>query len=406
MARRAVVVGGGITGSLTAFRLARRGWAVTLLEARHVGAGSSSRTAAGIRQQFSTPETVVGMRYSVDFYRRYTEEVGGTTSPIVQNGYLFLYATQEDWDAARARVRVQRAAGLDEVEALDVADLPTRFPWVDRHAVLGATWCPTDGFLRPETVYNEAIAAARALGAAVVQGAEVVGAVHTNGAIDALRTSAGDFPADIVVDATNAWTRRLAPRLGGVALPVTARKRYLWILERAGALTGAELARFPLTIAPSGAYCRPENDSAMLAGWAHDAPDEPDFSWEDQDRVEPAFYHRGGPDTAGFEAWAALAEVIPPLAEFGGISATTSGYYGVTPDHNPFLGFDPAVPNLVRLVGFSGHGAMFGPFSALIAEALCEAGQDVATVNAMGRDVSVAAFGLRRDFRRGEAMVI
>ena len=198
MSRRVVIIGAGITGSLVAWRLARAGWQVTVVEARHVGAGSSSRTAAGIRQQFSTPETVLGMRFSVDFYRRFREEVGGESVPIVQNGYLFLHALQEEWDAARRRVVMQHEAGLTEVEALEAPDLARRFRWVDPHAVLGGTWCPTDGFLRPETVYNEAIAAARALGALVVQSAPVTGHVAgPDGRIDAVLTPKGPFAADM-----------------------------------------------------------------------------------------------------------------------------------------------------------------------------------------------------------------
>lgn len=45
--RRAVVIGGGITGTLTGVGLRDAGWDVVLLEGAHVGAGSSSRTAAG-----------------------------------------------------------------------------------------------------------------------------------------------------------------------------------------------------------------------------------------------------------------------------------------------------------------------------------------------------------------------
>ena len=406
MDRNAVIVGAGITGALTAHRLARAGWRVTVLEARHVGAGSSSRTAAGIRQQFSTPETVVGMRYSVERYLRFREEVGGDTVPIVQNGYLFLQGSEEEWAFAQRRVAVQRRAGLAEVEALPVEALVERFPWVDRHAVLGGTWCPTDGFLRPETVYNEAIAAARRLGADVVQQAPVTGARHAGGRLAEVLTPRGAFAADLFVDATNAWSPRLGALLGGVALPIAPRKRYLWMCERGGSLSSAQLAAMPLTIAPSGAYCRPENGESMLMGWAHDALEEPTFSDEDQDRIEPAFWHRGGTETAGYETWASLAEVIPALGEFAGLTATTCGYYGVTPDHNPFLGYDPQVPNLLRLAGFSGHGAMFGPFTALIAEALAEAGRDVASVRALDIDCPMGAFRIGRELHHGEHMVI
>ncbi|HND32192.1 MAG TPA: FAD-dependent oxidoreductase, partial [Myxococcota bacterium] len=131
MAQSVVIIGAGITGSLLAWRLAKRGCTVTILEGQHVGAGSSSRTAAGIRQQFSTPATVRGMRFSVDFYRNFPKLVGGTETPIVQNGYLFLYDREESWGAAQRRVHMQQAAGLREVQALPVEALHAQFPWVD-----------------------------------------------------------------------------------------------------------------------------------------------------------------------------------------------------------------------------------------------------------------------------------
>lgn len=403
MPRRAVIIGAGITGALTANRLARAGWAVTVLEARHLGAGSSSRTAAGIRQQFSTPETVVGMRYSVDFYRRFMKEIGGNTTPIVQNGYLFLHAMTEAWETARARVGLQKAAGLVEVEALEPDDLVARFPFVDKFAVLGGTFCPSDGFLRPDVVYAEAMASAQRMGATLVQNAEVVG---SDVALDTVHTSRGSYSANIFIDATNAWSPRLARTLGATELPVSPLKRYLWMIERAGSLSGAALAQMPLTIAPSGAYCRPENADSLMMGWAHDAAPEPDFTWEDQDNIEPAFFHKTGVESHAYEAWMSLAEVMPPLGEFAGITATTSGYYATTPDHNPFLGFDPLRPNLIRLVGFSGHGAMFGPFTALIGASLAEAGGNIAAVHALGQQVPISRFALGRVFERGEGMVI
>ena len=48
------------------------------------------------------------------------------------------------------------------------------------------------------------------------------------------------------------------------------------------------------------------------------------------------------------EVWMELAESLPALEEFAGLDATTAGYYAVTPDHNPFLGFDPKQPALLR----------------------------------------------------------
>ena len=126
MARKAVIIGAGISGILTGLLLMRHGWKVTFIEARHIGAGSSSRTAAGIRQQFSTPQTVLGMRYSVDFYNKFNKTIGGSVSPIVQNGYLFLL--DKKIEEAKARAKMQQEAGLSDVEFLSPEETTRRFP--------------------------------------------------------------------------------------------------------------------------------------------------------------------------------------------------------------------------------------------------------------------------------------
>jgi sarcosine oxidase subunit beta len=403
--RRAVLVGGGINGVLTARELALAGWDVVIVEAAHVGAGSSSRTAAGIRQQFSTPGTVRGMRYAVRFYEAFAAEIEGGQSPIVHNGYLFLLDQEAAWNAAKRRVAMQREAGLDDVVALAGPELRARFPWV-AETVVGGTFCASDGFLHPALVYGEGARRVRELGGTIVQGAPVTGVRATGTRIDAVITPKGEFAGDVFFDCTNAWSARTARALGGEELPIAPLKRYLWFVQRAGSLDAAAFAAMPLVVAPSGVYCRPENADTLLMGFAHDAAPEPAFTYDDQDRVDPGFAHNSGYDALPFTAWAQLAEAVPPIGEFGGITATTSGFYATTPDHNPFLDYDRRRTNLIRLVGFSGHGAMFGPFTARVALALAEAGKPVPELVIDGAPIPLGAFAIGRDLTHAESMVI
>lgn len=401
---RVVVIGGGINGVLTARELLLAGHQVTLAEAEHVGAGSSSRTAAGIRQQFSTEGTVRAMRYAVGFYRDFGTEAG--ESPIVQNGYLFLHDDAERWARALEVVDLQHAAGLSEVEVVPQTDLAARFPWLEPSELLGGTWCPTDGFLLPHVVYNEGARRVRELGGTVLQRAPVTGATSEGGRLTGVITPKGTLEADYFVDCTNCWTKRLAALLDGEDLPVAPYKRYLWFLKRDGPLSAQSLAGMPLTVFPDGTYTKPENADVLQMGHKHDAEAEWAFTYDDQDRIDPGFGHTGDLDALPFELWARISEWVPPLAEFAGIQSTTSGFYGTTPDHNPFLGFDRQRPNLVRLVGFSGHGAMMAPFNAKVAAALVQAGHDLDTVDVNGVPVDLTCFQLGRAFAHAEEMVI
>lgn len=404
--RRAAIVGAGVTGVLVALALRDAGWDVVVLDAHHVGAGSSSRSAAGIRQQFERPATVRAMRYAVAAYHALGARFG--TPLIVPQGYLFLLDA-DGLAAADARVAAQRAAGLADVERLDGDAVRRRFPWVGP-GITGATWCPSDGFLRPDAILGEATRALRAAGGEVRVGTPVVGAERDGDRIVALRTAGGArVGADLFVDATNAWTQRTARALGLTELPVDPLKRHLWWLRTGSALPADVVAGFPLVVLPSGVYARPEGHAGLLVGWARPTPPEPAFTDDDQDRVDPAHAHDGGVDAVPFTAWSHLAEAVPALGAADGFAATTCGYYGTTADHHPFLGYDPSATNVLRLVGFSGHGLMMAPFTAATAVALAEAGRPVPFVRLPTGDVPMAPFAPDRPLTGGahaERMVI
>ncbi len=390
---RVVIIGGGSTSALTAVRLAERGFRVTVLEKAQVGNGSSSRSAAGIRAQFSTEETVAGMQYSQWWYRNFHEHLQSPADvreqPVIrQNGYLFLYESPDVipvwqlrrrnelahlWEHAQRAVAMQQGLGLP-VEVLTPEVVQERWPHLLAERLVGATWCPTDGFLLPQMIYTEGFRRAAELGVEIRQQTEVVGAILHGGRIRALVTNRGTVEADWFIHATNIWAGRLSPRIGGMKLPVSPLKRYLYFLKPAQPIMDATAwQQMPMTIygvgSYRGAHSRPEHDLLMLA-WAHETEPEMDFRNEDQDRIDAPFRHDNGIDNYGYALLQQVEEFAPELANAGGLFATTSGYYGTTPDANPLIGYDTQQENLIHAVGFSGHGLMHAPITALLVEAL------------------------------------
>ncbi|MGH2510841.1 MAG: NAD(P)/FAD-dependent oxidoreductase, partial [Ktedonobacteraceae bacterium] len=190
-----VIIGGGATSALTAIRLAERGFRVTVLEKAQLGNGSSSRSAAGIRAQFSTEETVIGMCYAEWWYSHFHDLLHSSSEvrqqPVIrQNGYLFLYEDPDravpawqlrkrqevaaSWQQAQEAAKMQQRLGLP-VEVLTPQSVQERWPYLVSASLIGATWCPSDGFLSPHLIYNEGFRRAQELGVQVQPNTEVLG---------------------------------------------------------------------------------------------------------------------------------------------------------------------------------------------------------------------------------------
>ncbi|HDT14434.1 MAG TPA: FAD-binding oxidoreductase [Candidatus Aminicenantes bacterium] len=408
--KRVVVIGGGVTGVLSAWELVRAGHEVTLIEARALGNGASSRSAAGIRAQFGVPSTVRGLVYAERFFETWTERFPQSQPCFKQNGYLFLKSYQDDLDAVRELVRMQRETGLAEVEFLDKAEIDERWPYLDTTGVAAATWCLRDGFLLPPIIYQDAAEAARALGATVVQNDAVVGAERSGPRAAAVTLASGRrVEADVFVNATGFLANATSKLFGGRELPITVERRYLYFLAGLKAdsdwgLGLEDFARLPMTITPAGAYGRPENTQLMM-GWLQ-FPKPAEATLDNQDEVEPGF--GVGMGDYGAAVRKEVTQVLPAAQDMGRLTAVTTGFYDTTPDHNPLFGYDGRVENLVHAVGMSGHGLMHSPFSALIVAELVARGADIASFelpDGIG-PVDLAIYGLDRAFDRHEGLVI
>src|SRR5688500_15496314 len=120
-----VVVGTGTVGGWASVFAREAGVErVVAIDRDLAGQGASSRAAGMVRAQGGSPDTVRLGSWSIGFYEEQTDRYG-TDSGFVGRGYVILAASVAEERAARGRIGMQRATGLDArwVEANEVRQL-------------------------------------------------------------------------------------------------------------------------------------------------------------------------------------------------------------------------------------------------------------------------------------------
>ena len=354
-------------GAATACFLARdHGVAVTVLERDpSYRQASSALSASSIRQQFSTPINIALSLASIEFLRRIGDElaVDGEQPAIglVEAGYLYLSDAEGEGNL-RAKHALQRAHGA-EIDLLDTAALRARWPWLATAGLaLGAFGTRGEGWFDGPALHAAFRRKARTCGARFVH-ADAQAFDASGGRVHAVRDAQGrTHAADAVLIAAGAWSAPLAALLG-LALPVSAKKRDVFVLDSPARLPGC-----PLIIDPSGVWLRPEG-----AGFIAGAPPRRMGNFIDPDDAPLDAIDHGLFDDV---IWPTLAARIPAFVALR-VRSAWAGYYEMNAfDHNGVVGAVPGWSNAFIACGFSGHGMQHAP--AL--------GQALATRIATGHD--------------------
>src|SRR5712691_3774035 len=207
-----LIVGGGVIGASIAYHLARRRVGrVVLLEKSFLGAGSSGKSGAIIRQHYSNRLTASMAQKSLRIFEHFEDLIGGP--PVFTRTGLVIVINEKDKAGLEANLTMQQELGIDVrlVSAQVLAD-------IDPNARLAedeiAAFEAEAGYVEAVQVVASFAEAARREGADIRLGVEVKGLVAQGGKIVGVETNEGRYNCGTVVLATGPWAAQLGQEAG------------------------------------------------------------------------------------------------------------------------------------------------------------------------------------------------
>lgn len=349
--RQVVIIGAGALGLSCADHLmSRPGVDVTVVDKAYPGSGSSG-LSVGIftRQYMDLPSLEVRCR-AVEQLEGYERDLGLDLSRI---GFVRLARRPEEVAAFEGSAAMQHDLGV-EARVLDPGELKRIVPDFDASGVIGALYCPTDGYMDGAQFCTLLAERVQALGGELRVRTEVTGIDKGSGTKYVVQTSQGEIPADVIVNASGAWGGRVGEALE-TPVDVFNERHEVYAFY----LPEVPEHPFPMTmdyVAGSGEYglfFRQEGDRQLLAGLhtneiLGENVEDPDdyFRGVGRDNVE-AIVER-------------LADALPGLDDIG-YQNGWAGLYPHSTEDRLMLGPHPDNPDVIVGAGLGGIGLSQAP---------------------------------------------
>jgi sarcosine oxidase subunit beta len=341
-----LIVGGGVIGTSIAYGLAKRKVGrVVLLEKSFLGAGSSGKSGAIIRQHYSNRLTAGMARASLRVFEQFDDVVGGP--PVFTHTGMILVIHQNDRAGLEANIAMQSELGI-KVKLVSAQDVVA----IDPNALIGeeelAAFESEAGYVEAVQVVASYAEAAQREGADIREGVEVKGVVTEGDRVIGVDTNEGRYPSRCVVLATGPWAAQLS-LASGLRLPVTGCRTQVALFRRPPNFgrRGAVYCDFV-----HGIYFKPTHGEMIHAG---------SLAGEElKDPVNPDHYNEAADGTWLPVVRHRLGRRYPAMHRGYG----RGGYgalYGITEDWHPILDRLPGLEGAYCAVGFSGHGFKMSP---------------------------------------------
>jgi glycine/D-amino acid oxidase-like deaminating enzyme len=349
-----VVIGAGIVGVCTAFELAQRGEAVTLIDRGGVATGSTGVGEGNVLcgDKDDGPElelTIAGLRLYDELESRL-----GPVAKIRRKGSLVVHPQPHTWELEPARIARLAAAGV-ETRLIAAGELRGLEPELSG-PVCGASHFAGDLQCDPRAIARELARRAQPLGCRLRTGVRVDAIAVWDGRVAGVELDGQLVSAETVVLAAGAWSSPLA-QTAGLPLPVAPRK--------------GQLARVRLPHPDERFLHHKIVDGSYLLSVASSG-DERQVSTvvettADGDVIVGSSRERSGFDPAvdhelASEMQVRAARLVPGLAGCA-VQDVWVGFRPWLPDRRPAIGASRRVPGLVVGTGHEGAGVALGPIT-------------------------------------------
>jgi sarcosine oxidase subunit beta len=342
---KTIIVGGGIQGLACAHALARRGIGpITLLEARRVGYGESSRSGGGIRAQFRNEPTIRLAQWSMEIFERLSAELNHHIL-FHRGGYMYLHYSEKDAAQAERDVALQNSLGVP-TQLLNPQKAVRILPGLNARTVRVVQYNARDanchhdalmwGYLRWLQRHKVTIRTGVRVTALDVEGQRVCGVIAGE---ERLR-------ADQVIVACGTWSRELLQTVG-VHVATQPWRREKLVAEPVHHFLSANV------IDKRSGVSFHQAIRGEVLGTAYGPVTGSEMNWASTHQM--------------LENWCrGIYELFPPLRNVA-VFRQWAGTRDFTPDGTPIFGPMPGVNGLWAICGQSGVGLMLAP---AIAEAI------------------------------------
>jgi len=341
-----VIVGGGIVGCSVAFELAKRGRRDTLIiEQKYLTSGATGRCGAGIRQQWGSILNATLAMQSTEIFENLEEYTGYKGNcGLNQGGYLLVAYTEKEWEQYKVNLRVQNSIGIESF-AVDLVGIKDIVPHINTDGMLGACFCASDGHADPFHCTYAYAKGAQAMGVDISTYTTVTGFETENGKIKTVVTDKGDISAKTVINCTGGHAAKMAAMVGD-ELPILPERHQILITEPVSHIMN------PMVMSLSRHfYVQQTPHGSVIMGMGD--PNEPS-----------SFNIKSSWQYLEHNAWI-VTQTLPVFRNLR-VVRQWAGMYDMSPDRNPIINEAQSAEGFISVAGFSGHGFMVAPRTAIL----------------------------------------